>query len=876
MMKLLNSLTLLTLLITLTSCLDELPELGNENYCPGSRLEDGTCPSAKSKSLGWDFSNASNYSFNSNYVEVSSGQASLKAIDTNFSGSDFSSGSHVGTSYKNLKLSATKTVNSSLSEELTPQYSTIVSYWDLDSDGSDQSINSNNLSFTSDLLFSSSAHIGDGSLLLNGEVNERATLAYTDTLDISKGTVCLWINTSLLWGTDGGSFGSSGQGDAVLFTRMTDSVDRNGYLVLLQKSGGIRFFTADGSNFKSATIVASGTITRDRWHHVCAVYRQEAGEYNEIYVDGSSVASSVNTDQWSFATSPALYIGDSTNNYWEEYAGYMDDFVIFGTDLTPTEISSLYTNQKTRYTTELSPDWTPHWQDIVGYWKMDGNWQDSSNFNNHGNPDSNVDFSSDSKVGSKTGDFTADNSQVELDLISDDLNLLKGTYCFWIYNETTNFPSGDRYIFRTNFDSGDDLLFRFQNNDIFNAVMIASGEWKNVSGSISEVFPNNKWIHVALTWDLQDENLMELFINGIKFGDVNITNNFAGSVSFLHLGQGWSTSNFDGKIDDFSAFSVDLDDNEILLIYNRQKQKYAASYQSPVIDLGDTQNINQLSKTTNLPFMKELTTSIESSSDYTSLSGDLSNGLVGYWTLNEATSGSGPSGSDFEDLSINSNHGDESEGAALGRDGVFGHSLGFDGANDYVNIGQSDNFIIGDSSFTFSAWFKTNTLYNNGANLGGRFLTLQKSAGSTKTALGISGDGTNNIMFCGVACSDKVMITGITVDDGNWHHAVGVYDSLTDKMTLYFDGGHKVSKNVGTINPASSHIATIGAGPGAAQFFKGYIDDVAIWNRTLSEAEVKQLYRRGANRVKYQVRTCSDSTCSTDPEWETKKKKVNM
>ena len=41
------------------------------------------------------------------------------------------------------------------------------------------------------------------------------------------------------------------------------------------------------------------------------------------------------------------------------------------------------------------------------------------------------------------------------------------------------------------------------------------------------------------------------------------------------------------------------------------------------------------------------------------------------------------------------------------------------------------------------------------------------------------------------------------------------------------------------------------------------IDEVAIWNRALSDGtnngtinEVLELYRRGANRVRYQIQTC--------------------
>ena len=42
----------------------------------------------------------------------------------------------------------------------------------------------------------------------------------------------------------------------------------------------------------------------------------------------------------------------------------------------------------------------------------------------------------------------------------------------------------------------------------------------------------------------------------------------------------------------------------------------------------------------------------------------------------------------------------------------------------------------------------------------------------------------------------------------------------------------------------------------------GRYDDLAIWNRVLSPTEIQELYRRGANRVKYQVKSCADSSCN--------------
>ena len=62
-MKAIKIITFLLTLCLLSSCIDELREKGNLGYCPGVRLDDGTCPQSASGggsstvSSSWDFCN---------------------------------------------------------------------------------------------------------------------------------------------------------------------------------------------------------------------------------------------------------------------------------------------------------------------------------------------------------------------------------------------------------------------------------------------------------------------------------------------------------------------------------------------------------------------------------------------------------------------------------------------------------------------------------------------------------------------------------------------------------------------------------------------------------------------------------------------------
>jgi hypothetical protein len=97
-----------------------------------------------------------------------------------------------------------------------------------------------------------------------------------------------------------------------------------------------------------------------------------------------------------------------------------------------------------------------------------------------------------------------------------------------------------------------------------------------------------------------------------------------------------------------------------------------------------------------------------------------------------------------------------------------------------------------------------------------------------------------------------------------WTHVIGVYNGAAGELSLYINGSL-----VGTTSGVPSSFATDGGVKRIAKswdnaaLFKGTIDEVAIWNRALDSTEIAQLYRRGGNRVKFQIRTCSDSTCTT-------------
>ena len=102
------------------------------------------------------------------------------------------------------------------------------------------------------------------------------------------------------------------------------------------------------------------------------------------------------------------------------------------------------------------------------------------------------------------------------------------------------------------------------------------------------------------------------------------------------------------------------------------------------------------------------------------------------------------------------------------------------------------------------------------------------------------------------------------IQDNEWHHLAGTYDSATGKMYVYTDGVLSDSNDLsGTINDSTSKL-WIGAdqgGDGIANEWKGLIDDVRIYNRALSANYINDIFQDGL--AGHPIRHMPDSGTTT-------------
>uniref|UniRef100_UPI003751EC87 LamG-like jellyroll fold domain-containing protein n=1 Tax=Flavobacterium sp. TaxID=239 RepID=UPI003751EC87 len=153
-----------------------------------------------------------------------------------------------------------------------------------------------------------------------------------------------------------------------------------------------------------------------------------------------------------------------------------------------------------------------------------------------------------------------------------------------------------------------------------------------------------------------------------------------------------------------------------------------------------------------------------------------------------------------------------------------GASLDFDGANDYVQVGN-----IMPATYTKEAWFYVsnlglqNNLISGGAD-GQHALYPSTNFGNRLSA---GHNGTWN------AVQDPTPIVANT-----WYHVALTYDAATTTMKLY-KNGVLVSTNTSVPAFTGGNALRLGSYDAASNQLGGKLDEVRIWNRVLPQCEIQ-------------------------------------
>ncbi len=85
------------------------------------------------------------------------------------------------------------------------------------------------------------------------------------------------------------------------------------------------------------------------------------------------------------------------------------------------------------------------------------------------------------------------------------------------------------------------------------------------------------------------------------------------------------------------------------------------------------------------------------------------------------------------------------------------------------------------------------------------------------------------------------------IKTNGFQHVALTYDHASGVAALYYNGTNVASQNLGSFNPQSTYPVYIGRRPyyTTTEIFSGLMDEVSLYNRSLSAAEIKTIYQTG-------------------------------
>lgn len=317
---------------------------------------------------------------------------------------------------------------------------------------------------------------------------------------------------------------------------------------------------------------------------------------------------------------------------------------------------------------------------------------------------------------------------------------------------------------------------------------------KNSAGTnntiTSSVKSTNTWYHAVGSWD---GDTLRLYVDGAEVASTAVSSLKSGSDAWW-VGSGGGFSYHTGELDDVRIYNRALSADEVTELYNKTEPT----------QIPEDSGRNKLQRGYEV--------------------GSLTDGLAAYYPMENSGSSIVRDGALGNDGEIN--------GALWNGGGQVGNDcLSFDGTDDYVNVNGMDR---SGTEITISGWIKSNSTTES------RPLTFRREVPDALIILN-SGGVEDDVRFYTTAATDNGDLTVSGYDTGTWtHYALTATEN--GSMEAYINGVKVGSDSVGTFDTLAANDA-IGIGRDlTSNPHNGLIDDVRIYDRVLSEPEIKALY----------------------------------
>jgi gliding motility-associated-like protein len=459
----------------------------------------------------------------------------------------------------------------------------------------------------------------------------------------------------------------------------------------------------------------------------------------------------------------------------------------------------------------------------------------------------------------------------------------KFTVSGWARTTTVTSVSGGGIIVGKAAGTASQWQIYHDNDGRLKATVYTAADASKLVEKKSNVMAAGQWFHFVLVFDgtqSVDSNKLQFYVNN-QAGVVSrllgapIGNTTANTAQEITIGAGHVqgnaagiTNSYNGRVDEVRFYNQALSGYEVGRLFIQKEKPNYSPLSDAYLCLGDSIQLmargasvyrwvagEAISDTTvSNPYVKPTVTNnyilnarnLNLCSIADTITVNVQNNCclncLAETSINNSLKACLPFDGSVTDKSINANTGTVSGGATLTSDrkGVASKAYDFNGTNAYISYANSSSLSAPNTMFTFSAWVSirgwTNILGNNIAPI------MAKSNSSSTAQYGVAlTDKGITVINNGKIWSYTNLSSSFNLNQ--WYHIAVVANN--NQVQLYIDGNLTATfvAPSGTFTSSTSNPLTIGkSDPGLTGYFNGKLDEIHLYDRALSAADVVTLF----------------------------------
>jgi len=602
-------------------------------------------------------------------------------------------------------------------------------------------------------------------------------------------------------------FDSTTSSTVSIFDNSASKTANNGTSIYLTSAGLIKFLSTKGSAGDSRFVVTgTGDLSDGNWHHVVAAWDGTTdADMAKLYVDGAEDDSETADSTEVSSATYNLFMGKFNTPYDNFYDGLLDDIRIYDRSITAAEVLAIaLAGAATYYPYFSTNDYDlADYVDLALWLPFDSDetpdYIDKGPIGNDGTQ----------ATASEQPTFSSDNGGVysfdgvdDSFVVADDASLrITDTLTLSCWLNRSSAGTRD-YIF----SKGDDIDFWFEigATDLITLWISATGSsaptnydyYREDASSIAI----GLWHYVAVTLTASTRDF-KIYVNGSESAGT-VLGTAQGSIyaSTAPLGVGfrekYSDNYFDGQLDDTRIYDRALSAAEILAIGNRTGSTYYPYFSTDDYDFDDYMDLALW-----LPFDTDETP------DY------IDKGPIG-------NDGSQATASDQPTFSSDNG-------------GVYS----FDGVDDSISIAASTSLNAIGNLMTITAWLKLDAH--------GWQMILIKGTGAAHPIpfqFSFNPDGDLNFYQSEGGAFVTAIAGTVPVPTNQWTFVAAVNDGSD---AFVYINAVQADTDATPATAVDTDTETLGLGANVVagtSFIDGFLDDVRIYDRGITAAEVLAIY----------------------------------